>query len=94
MNYNLELMYEGGNLEGYHVTCYHCLCHKGTILEEYNSVTGKLYVTIDCLDCKENFKVKYINEDGFKSFDLLKKDHHSCLDNGLCGGDPCIIKEL
>lgn len=86
MNYNLELMYEGGNISGYHVTCYHCLCKRGEIIEEYNSITDKLYVTIDCATCRENFKVKYITENGFKSFELQQKD------NGLCGGDPCIIK--
>lgn len=94
MNYNLELMYSGGNLEGYHVTCYHCLCRKGEIIEEYNSVTDRLHITIDCLDCRENFKVKYKTENGFKSFELQEKDNSDCLDNGLCHGDPCIIKEL
>lgn len=90
---DLKLMYSGGNLEGFHVTCYHCPCGKGEIIEEYNSVTDRLHITIDCAICREKYKVVYKNSFGIKTFDLKEKDKYG-LDNGLCGGDSCIIKEL
>lgn len=88
MNCKLDII-NSYKLKDYSITHYHCLCGKGEIIEERNSITDGLHITINCKRCNRKYDViVYTNRYGLKTFDLRR----DCLNNGLDKDDPCVIK--